>query len=119
MSSRPTTPPDGVRSIPWLETQFALGGALLPFGVPAAWLGQSIEVYGVPTVESSTVSVALRWHGDRPAALWEQSGDPIGLTAPVMAPDWSTTDAAGETLWPVPPNIVGVAAPDREPGSFS
>lgn len=102
-SARPASPPDGVAAIPWLESTFAVGGALLPFGLSDAWLGQSVEVYGVPTTAASTVSFALRWHGERPAVLWEQTGDPVELTAPVMAPGWSTTDVSGEALWAAPP----------------
>jgi hypothetical protein len=79
-------------------------GALLPTGLPAPWLGQPLEVHRVPTIGASTVSFALRWHGARPALLWEQHGDPVDLNAPVMAPDWHSADASGETLWPVPPN---------------
>ena len=43
-SERPTTPPDGIAAVAWLESSFAVGGALLPFGLPDAWLGQSVEV---------------------------------------------------------------------------
>lgn len=100
---RPVGPPVGVMAIAWLETLLAERGALVPHGLPPSWWRQSVEVYGVPTGDSSAVSFALRWHGDRPAVLWEQSGDAIELIAPMMAPEWRTTDATGESLWPVPP----------------
>ena len=99
-SIRPVAAPDGVAIVPWLETVFAIGGALLPAGMPAEWLGQSFEVYGIPTAATATVSFAVRWHGDRPAVLWEQTGTPRRLTAPVAAPDWSTDEPTGEALWP-------------------
>ncbi len=101
-SERPLDPAAGLALIAWLESQFAIEGALLPTGVPAAWLGQSIEVYGVPTSSTGAVSFALRWHGDRPAVLWEQTGRPTTLTAPIAAPGWTTSETQGEALWPPP-----------------
>jgi hypothetical protein len=100
-SSAPASPPDGVYAVPWLESQFAIGGALFPHGLPASWLA-AIEAHGVPTGPSSTVSLAVRWHGTRPAALWEQQGAPVRLTSPVLAPKWGSTEPSGETLWPAP-----------------
>ena len=101
-SVRPTRRPAGPLSIAWLEAGLAANGALLPHGVPAEWLGQSIEVYGVPTGPGSAVSYAVRWHGPRPAVLWEQTGEPVELTAPVVAPAWRTGEVTGEALWPEP-----------------
>lgn len=130
----PDDPPGGVRSIAWLESRLANSGALLPVGMPGDWLGQSVDVYGVPTVPGSSVSYAIRWHGERPAVLWEQSGEPVELSAPVAAPDWRSSDAKGETLWPPPPGARPIVAdvavddrpaaaveidPDADPGSFS
>ena len=111
-SPLPSEPPSGVRSIAWLEAQFAEGRALVPHGVPAAWLGHSIEVYGVPTVGASTVSFAIRWHGERPAVLWEQHGDPVELTSPAIAPGWSSQAPSGEALWPAPQDAPGAPAGD-------
>lgn len=101
---RPIESPSGVLGIPWLESLLSSGGSLLPSGVPTAWLGQSVDVYGVPTASGASVSFALRWHGERPAVLWEQTGGAIELSAPVLAPGWSSAEQTGETLWPVPPN---------------
>jgi hypothetical protein len=98
---RPSATPAGVLLVPWVEGAFAAGGMLMPAGIPADWLGRSFEAYGVPTGARSTVSFAVRWHGARPAVIWEQSGDPVPLTSP-CAPAWRTHDAAGETLWPAP-----------------
>lgn len=112
-ADRPSSAPDGPALVPWLETLFAVGGVLLPHGLPDEWLGQSVEVYGVPTSPSGGVSFALRWHGERPAVLWEQAGDPVELSAPVLAPEWASAEAVGEALWPVPPNAgVHRAEPD-------
>ena len=44
VAERPASPPDGLAAVPWLETLFATGGALLAGGIPDEWLGQSIEV---------------------------------------------------------------------------
>jgi hypothetical protein len=110
-SPRPATAPDGVALVPWVETQLVRDGLLLPDGLPSGWLGASVEAYGVPTGPTSTVSFALRWHGARPAVLWEQGGQSVELTAPVVAPGWSTGEVAGEALWPIPPGAE-VAADD-------
>jgi hypothetical protein len=121
----PVDPPAGVRSIAWLETRLARAGALLPVGMPGDWLGRSVEVYGVPTAPDSSVSYAIRWHGERPAVLWEQIGGPVELSAPVVAPEWRSSEVTGEALWPPPPGA-RPSVPDRagvdfddEPGSFS
>ena len=94
--------PDGLLVVPWLESQFAIDGTLFPRGIPAAWLGQSIEAHGIPTGTSSSISLAVRWHGARPAVLWEQAGGPVELTAPTASPTWSSREISGEVLWPAP-----------------
>jgi hypothetical protein len=101
-SKRPVEVPGDLTAIPWLETWFARGGELLPDGFPPSWLGQPFEVYGVPTGPDSTVSYAVRWHGERPALLWEQSGNPIALTARAVASGWTSGEQQGEALWPPP-----------------
>jgi hypothetical protein len=108
---------------------------LLPMGLPAAWLGAGVEVHGLPAGDGASASFALRWHGERPAVLWELHGAAV-LDAPVVAPEWSTAVAApqpptvdddgtvrGEALWPAPaaPSVVG-GAPliiTDDGGSFS
>ncbi|MFN8041374.1 MAG: hypothetical protein U0Q07_19310 [Acidimicrobiales bacterium] len=94
--------------------------------VPADWYGQGLEVHGAPTA-LGTVSYAVRWHGERPALLWEL--DPhdaelaIRLRAPGLDPTWSTDRARGEALLAAPAS--GRAASDGQPtppdpgGSFS
>jgi hypothetical protein len=98
----PPAPPGDVLDIAWLEGCFARGGALFPFGFPSEWLGHSFEAHGVPTGPRSSVSLAVRWHGARPAALWEQQGEPVELSAPAVAPEWTMSAASGEVLWPAP-----------------
>ena len=91
------------RFVSEVERRIADGGHLLPLGLPHRWLGSNFEVHGVPTGARSTVGFAVRWHGDRPAVLWEQHGDTQHLTAPVVDPDWSSDDVSGEALWAAPP----------------
>ena len=91
------------RFVMQIEQRIADGGRLLTAGIPRRWLGANFEVHRVPTATRSTVSFAVRWHGERPAVLWEQHGDLQHLTAPGVDPDWSTDDASGEALWAAPP----------------
>ncbi|CAB4538652.1 MAG: hypothetical protein ACK5CE_02240 [Actinomycetes bacterium] len=99
---------DGLADVIALERAIADGPDLLPAGLPASWLGQHFEVYGVPTGAASAVSFALRWHGARPAVLWECTGDPVELTASTLAPEWRSAERTGETLWPEPPGASAV-----------
>jgi hypothetical protein len=69
--------------------------AILP-GFHPSWIGQSITVHDAPT-RAGLLSYALRWHGERPALLWDA---PAGVTlrTPVLDPDWSAPGGTGETL---------------------
>ena len=72
------------------------GTVTLLADLPAAWRGQSLDVRDVPT-RAGLVSYAVRWHGPRPALLWEApSGVP--LRAPGLDPGWATHDPSGEAL---------------------
>ena len=89
-----------------LLVQEVAGGLALSPVVPEAWLGQGWEVHGAPTAEGR-LSYAVRWHGERPALLWELDAHddrpPARLTAPGLDPVWSTTEPRGEVLLaPVP-----------------
>jgi len=111
-------PADCAYFITWVERLIAdvhsEGGRLLPSGMPAGWEGNNFEVYGLPTGALGSVSFAVRWHGERPAVLWEQSGPPVTLSAPAIAPGWQTTDVKGEALWPQPDGLVPVARPQSD-----
>lgn len=109
LTGPPLTGLAGVRLLSALERTIAVGGDLFPQGIPTAWLGQHFEVYGVPTGPASSVSFAVRWHGARPAVLWEVSGAPTSLRSSGGAPEWHTDDTTGETLWPQP---AGAPVPD-------
>ena len=70
----PAEAPEGVRLLPWLEGRLAAatpaGGIDLLPGFPPSWAGQGVEVYGA-VAAGVTVAFALRWHGERPALLWD------------------------------------------------
>jgi hypothetical protein len=90
-----------VRELLVRETDDGAGLALCSM-LPDAWVGQGIEVHDAPTY-LGRLSFAVRWHGERPALLWELEphadvGGPVRITAPGLDPDWSSTDFRGETL---------------------
>ncbi len=63
---------------------------------PPEWNGQPVDVRDAPT-RMGPVSCSVRWHGDRPALLWEV---PPGaqVCAPGLDPSWASSDQRGETL---------------------
>jgi hypothetical protein len=76
------------------------GGLALCTLLPDGWAGQSVEVEKAPT-HAGDLSFAVRWHGDRPALLWEldrRATTPVTITAPGLDPNWSTTEVRGEAL---------------------
>jgi hypothetical protein len=99
--------------------------ALLP-GFPRDWLGADVAVHGAPT-RLGPVSFALRWHGARPALLWEApAGASVGV--PALDRSFSSRDERGEVLLGEPrtglvdlgepsPRAPGDATP--APGSFT
>lgn len=101
-AARPPSPPDGIGMVAWVEQRLVDRGVLLPDGLPPGWLGADFEVYDVPAGAASTVSYAIRWHGERPAVLWEVSGEPVTLTAPAIDPTWCADTPTGESLWRPP-----------------
>jgi hypothetical protein len=89
-------------------------------------VGQNLEVHDAPT-HHGLLSFAVRWHGDRPALLWDlrphagRAPSAVRLTAPGLDPSWSTTEAKGEALLAagaLPPRTPQPPAPAAE-GSFS
>jgi hypothetical protein len=81
---------------------------------PAGWLGHGVEVHSMPS-RYGAVSWAVRWHGDRPALLWEVDGGPadLHLTAPGLDPTWKGEGAAGEAL------LAAVELPDGDESADS
>ncbi len=75
------------------------GAVVLAPAVPSSWLGQNFEVHGLRT-RAGVVSYAVRWHGARPALLWEVSGasGTTEVTAPGLDPAWLSGEPSGEAL---------------------
>ena len=78
------------------------GGLVLCSMLPDSWAGQEIEVHKMPT-HFGPVSFAVRYHGPRPALLWDlelRDGvmPPSRITAPGLDEAWSTTETRGEAL---------------------
>ncbi len=75
---------------------------LLADGMPADWFGVSCEAHEIAVGARHKVSFAVRWHGERPAVLWEIDGPP-GLRLRSGVDDtWSTVETRGEALWHAP-----------------
>jgi hypothetical protein len=72
--------------------------------VPPAWWGQHLDVVDL-TTGVGAIDFAVRWHGARPALLWDHrlrapaaAAPPI--TVPGIAPAWSSDESRGEVLLP-------------------
>jgi hypothetical protein len=68
--------------------------------------GRPVDITNLPT-NFGPVSFALRWHGDKPALLWEapparRRRSRVTLRASALDPDWATTEQAGEALLGAP-----------------
>lgn len=74
--------------------------AVLPV-FPPGWYGAGVEVHDAPTA-AGRLSYAVRWHGTRPALLWEiephEGTERVLLTAPGLDDSWSSTELRGEAL---------------------
>ncbi len=93
-----------------LLREHAGGVDVLP-GFPPEWRGGAIEVHRASTAWGP-VSFAIRWHGARPALLWEvhRPGWSGRMTCSTLDAEWSSAEPTGETLLsgsvtplPVPP----------------
>ena len=86
-----------------LVTVDADGAADLLCGFDESWRGQPIEVRNVAT-SAGRLSYAIRWHGARPALLWEvepvadADAEPLRLRATSIDPGWSGTGHRGDAL---------------------
>ncbi len=63
---------------------------------PAEWVGASVAAHQIPT-RWGEVSFAVRWHGERPALLWECEAA-VTLCAPSLDAAWQSGDQRGEAL---------------------
>ena len=96
---RPAEPPTkGLRAE--LVADYAECLDLAP-GFRTAWRGGPLAVYDLPT-RFGPLSYAVRWHGPRPALLWELTPHspqtPVTVRTPALDPDWSSAEPTGETL---------------------
>jgi hypothetical protein len=80
-----------------LVRETAGGGLALASIFPPEWAGQPVEVHDAPT-HYGRISYALRWHGDRPALLWQCERPGVTLSVPGLDRSFSTTEPAGEVL---------------------
>ena len=82
----------------------SIDGLDLLVDVPDSWLGGGVEVHGLATQRGS-LGFAIRWHGDRPALLWElerHDDGPVVLRVPGLDTAFSTIEATGEVLLSAP-----------------
>ncbi|MDP9463841.1 MAG: hypothetical protein M3P52_04385 [Actinomycetota bacterium] len=105
LASRPDSASDVLPVEPgcvpsWVERQLVVSdehsAQLMPKSFPPAWLGVDFEAHGLAIGLASRLSFAIRWHGERPAVLWEVAGPPMPLTHGA----WATGQLSGEALWP-------------------
>ncbi len=83
-----------------------IDGSLDVFGgwTTADLLGRRIAVHDADS-PFGKVSVAIRWHGARPAVLWDIAAAPadqVKLTCSTLDPSWSTAEHRGEALLAAP-----------------
>lgn len=65
---------------------------------PTAWMGGEVEIHNAATTHG-LISFAIRWHGARPALLWDlQADSEVEIRCPGLDPDWSTTEPSGDAL---------------------
>lgn len=76
--------------------------SLLPL-LPERWRGRPLEVEGIALSGGVRLSYAVRWHGPRPALLWDATA-PVHLTAPRLDPAFAASTARGEALLAAPPS---------------
>ena len=116
----PTDPPTTtLRHLSDCLARESIDGLDLLTEVPAAWLGGGIEVHGLATPHGR-LGYAVRWHGDRPALLWELDrwdDRPVVLRVPGLDTAFSTDEPTGEALLAapagrVPPRSVAASPPD-------
>jgi len=94
----------GVRQIAWVESQLVAQRRdnvieICPRGIDAAWLGANFECHRLVASPEHLISFAVRWHGEKPALLWEIDGPPgARVAASAVDGTFSSTELRGETL---------------------
>ena len=94
----------GVRQIAWVESQLVAQRhdgviEICPRGIVAGWLGANFECHRLVASTEHLISFAVRWHGEKPALLWEVEG-PAGACVAASAIDreFFSSEMRGETL---------------------
>jgi hypothetical protein len=88
----------------WLDEQLVSprrdgSVSLMGWGIPRLWRGVSIDCRNIAADATRTVSFGVRWHGEKPAVLWEVDGDEgLVLDAGLTDPTFRSVQRAGETL---------------------
>lgn len=91
------------------------GPVLLP-AFDRSWYGHSVEAHGMVS-PWGPVGFAVRWHGARPALLWQVGigasdvgdgaptgpADVVALVSPGLDPSWHGAGATGDALLAAPP----------------
>jgi len=99
-----------VRSL--LVDDDGVGLDLLPLDIDE-WFGSPLAVHDLPTAHGR-LSFALRWHGARPALLWDLAPRvddvAVRVAAPTLDPAWASTEPRSEAL---------LAEPRHEHRSFT
>lgn len=89
-----------------IEGEFARWSAagevtLFPEGIHPSRVGVDVEVHGVLAGPAHRISLAVRWHGQHPAVLWELEGPPGLMLRSGVNRQWTSSQSSGETLWPL------------------
>ena len=72
-------------------------GTVIAQAAEAQIPGKNWEIYELPTMAGSA-SVAVRWHGENPALLWEVNGIDPTLICEGFGDKWASSEPSGETL---------------------
>jgi hypothetical protein len=90
------TGPDLLRAVRAVLVRESDDAVTLMSDWPSEWTGQPVDVRAAPT-RRGPMSYSIRWHGTRPALLWDGPAA-TRITAPGLDGTWSTTEARGEAL---------------------
>ncbi len=85
-------------------------------GFRTEWLGQNLAAHDIP-LRRGRCSFAVRWHGARPALLWDVPSG-VRLRTPVLDPGFESREPVGETLLAEPQGaLLAMGSAAREHGA--
>ena len=93
-----------IRRVAWVESQLIamnFDGAIdiCPRGIDQSWVGVNFECHNLLATPEHLVSYAVRWHGAKPAVLWEVHGPARArVVATAIDESFVSTQMRGETL---------------------